>query len=47
MTLAQSIVTLLGALAIVWVNYYFFFAARRSAEVAIPEESHGPQQSQS
>ena len=24
MTSAQSIVTLLGVLAIVWVNYYFF-----------------------
>lgn len=30
MTLDQLIVTLLGAGAIGWVNYYFFVAGRRS-----------------
>lgn len=32
MTSAQSIVTLLGVLAIAWVNYYFFVARPRGPQ---------------
>ena len=42
MTTSQIAVTLLGILAIVWVNYYFF-AAGRGGAVAASIEGAGPQ----
>jgi plastocyanin domain-containing protein len=34
MTTAQIVVTLLGLLAVAWVNWYFFIAGRRPAALA-------------
>lgn len=42
MTTSQLAVTLLGVLAIAWVNYYFFAAGRGTA-VAATAEGAGPQ----
>jgi plastocyanin domain-containing protein len=42
MTTWQSVVTLLGLIAIGWVNYYFFIAGRRAAVAAVVDGS-GPQ----
>ena len=42
MTTSQLAVTLLGIIAIAWVNYYFFVAGRRAA-VAAAGEGPGPQ----
>jgi len=42
MTTSQIIVTLLGILAIAWVNYYFFAAGTRGP-VAATAEGSGPQ----
>lgn len=42
MTTPQIAVTLIGILAIAWVNYYFFAAGRRAAVTATPEGT-GPQ----
>jgi len=42
MTTSQLVVTLLGVIAIAWVNYYFFVAGRPAA-VAAAGEGPGPQ----
>jgi plastocyanin domain-containing protein len=42
MTIAHLVVTLLGLIAIAWVNYYFFVASRPVA-VAAAGEGPGPQ----
>lgn len=42
MTTSQLVVTILGVISIVWVNYYFF-AAGRQAAVAAAGSGAGPQ----
>jgi plastocyanin domain-containing protein len=42
MTMSQLVVTAVGILAIVWVNYYFFLAGRTAA-VAASANGSGPQ----
>ena len=42
MTTAQLLVTVLGVLTILWINYYFFLADRGLAVAAAPPE-RGPQ----
>jgi plastocyanin domain-containing protein len=42
MTTAQVVVTLLGVLSILWINYYFFLADRGTAIAAVSPE-RGPQ----
>jgi plastocyanin domain-containing protein len=42
MTTSQLTVTLVGVIAIIWVNYYFFFAGRGAA-VRAAAEGTGPQ----
>jgi plastocyanin domain-containing protein len=42
MTMAQVLVTVLGVLTILWINYYFFLAAPGVAVAAVSPEQ-GPQ----
>ena len=39
MTTSQLVVTILGVVAIVWVNYYFFAAGRRTAVATAGDDS--------
>lgn len=43
MTTAEAIVTLTGAAAILWVNYYFFWADRRGSAAVATSVDNGPQ----
>ncbi|MGH7497417.1 MAG: cupredoxin domain-containing protein [Gemmatimonadales bacterium] len=43
MTPSQLVVTLVGLIAVVWVNYYFFYAAGHAAGVAAAAGGLGPQ----
>lgn len=43
MSTAQLLVTLGGAAAILWVNYYFFFAGQSAAPAAPASGGPGPQ----
>jgi plastocyanin domain-containing protein len=43
MTTSQIAVTIVGSVAILWVNYYFFVAARRGLAVAAISQGGGPQ----
>ncbi len=46
MTAVEWLVVMAGIAAIVWVNWYFFFAQRTTAEADAPAGSGGVQQQQ-
>ncbi len=46
MTVAEWLVVAAGIAAIVWVNWYFFFAQRTTAELGAGAEPGGVEQQQ-